>query len=136
MQRHHIPTAAASTFDSLAPALAYLKRQPLPIVVKADGLAQGKGVVVAKTRDEAAEACVAMMEKNTFGEAGNRVVIEEFLDGQEVTVMAFTDGRTVVPMVAAQDHKRVGDADTGPNTGGMGAYAPAPVATPAFMTAS
>jgi phosphoribosylamine---glycine ligase len=103
-------------------------------VVKADGLAQGKGVVVAKTREEAADACVAMMEKNMFGEAGNRVIIEEFLDGREVTVMAFTDGRTVVPMVAAQDHKRVGDADTGPNTGGMGAYAPAPVATPAFMT--
>jgi phosphoribosylamine--glycine ligase len=135
MTRHRIPTAAASTFESLAPALAHLERQPLPIVVKADGLAQGKGVVVAKTREEAAEACVAMMEKNVFGEAGNRIVIEEFLDGQEVTVMAFTDGHTVVPMVAAQDHKRVGDADTGPNTGGMGAYAPAPVATPAFMSA-
>jgi len=134
MRRHDIPTAAACTFESLPPALAHLERQPLPIVVKADGLAQGKGVVVAKTREEAAEACVAMMQQHVFGEAGNRIVIEEFLDGQEVTVMAFTDGRTVVPMVAAQDHKRVGNADTGPNTGGMGAYAPAPVATPAFMS--
>lgn len=129
LHRHGIPTARSKTFDQVQPALAYLEDHPLPVVVKADGLAQGKGVVVATSRDEARGAVRAMLEAQAFGAAGQRIVIEEFLDGEEVTIMAFTDGKAVVPMVAAQDHKRVGDGDTGPNTGGMGTYAPAPVAT-------
>ncbi|MEK6605420.1 MAG: phosphoribosylamine--glycine ligase [Nitrospirota bacterium] len=129
MVRLRIPTAEAQTFTALAPALEYLDRRDAPIVVKADGLAQGKGVVVAASRAEAREAVRAMLEGKAFGEAGARVVIEEFLDGEELTVMAFTDGKTVVPLAPAQDHKRVGDGDTGLNTGGMGAYAPAPVGT-------
>jgi phosphoribosylamine---glycine ligase len=136
MARHHIPTASSQSFTSLAPALEYLDRQRLlPIVVKADGLAQGKGVVVATTLEQARQALVDMLEKKTFGQSGSRVVIEEFLDGEELTIMAFTDGKTVVPMLPAQDHKRVGDGDTGPNTGGMGAYAPAPLGSPALRTA-
>jgi phosphoribosylamine--glycine ligase len=119
----------------LKPALEHLGRQRLPIVVKADGLAQGKGVVVATTQDQARQALVDMLEKKTFGQAGSRVVIEEFLDGEELTIMAFTDGKTVVPMLPAQDHKRVGDGDTGSNTGGMGAYAPAPLGSPALRAA-
>ncbi|MDQ6734362.1 MAG: phosphoribosylamine--glycine ligase [Nitrospirota bacterium] len=133
MSRHHIPTPAAQSFDALQPALDYLDRQALPIVVKADGLAQGKGVVVAATREEARQTIVSMLEQGAFGQAGRRVLIEEFLDGEEATVMAFTDGKTIVPMVAAQDHKRVGDNDTGANTGGMGAYAPAPIVTPELV---
>ena len=129
MVRLRIPTAEAQTFTALAPALEYLDRRDVPIVVKADGLAQGKGVVVAASRAEAHEAVRAMLEGKAFGEAGARVVIEEFLDGEELTVMAFTDGKTVVPLAPAQDHKRIGDGDTGPNTGGMGAYAPAPIGT-------
>jgi phosphoribosylamine--glycine ligase len=131
--RHRIPTAEARSFDALKPALDYLERQPVPLVVKADGLAQGKGVVVATEREQACQAVIDMLEKQKFGQAGRRVVIEEFLDGEELTVMAFTDGKAVVPMVAAQDHKRVGDGDTGPNTGGMGAYAPAPRAAPSLL---
>jgi phosphoribosylamine---glycine ligase len=133
MSRHHIPTAAAQSFDALQPALDYLDRQTLPIVVKADGLAQGKGVVVAATREEARQTVVSMLEQGVFGQAGRRVLIEEFLDGEEATVMAFTDGKTIVPMVAAQDHKRVGDGDSGANTGGMGAYAPARIVTPELI---
>jgi phosphoribosylamine---glycine ligase len=133
MSRHHIPTAAAQSFDALQPALDYLDRQTLPIVVKADGLAQGKGVVVAATREEARQTVVSMLEQGAFGQAGRRVLIEEFLDGEEATVMAFTDGKTIVPMAAAQDHKRVGDGDSGANTGGMGAYAPAPIVTPELI---
>jgi phosphoribosylamine---glycine ligase len=133
MSRHHIPTAAAQSFDALQPVLDYLDRQTLPIVVKADGLAQGKGVVVAATREEARQTVVSMLEQGAFGQAGRRVLIEEFLDGEEATVMAFTDGKTIVPMVAAQDHKRVGDGDSGANTGGMGAYAPAPIVTPELI---
>jgi len=129
MVRHQVRTASARSFDALAPALDHLRQQSFPIVVKADGLAQGKGVVVARTRDEAMEAATDMLERQVFAEAGRRVVIEQFLEGEELTLMAFTDGKTVVPMVAAQDHKRVGEGDTGPNTGGMGAYAPAPAAT-------
>jgi phosphoribosylamine--glycine ligase len=129
MTRHRIPTAAARSFDMLKPALDYLEEQALPVVVKADGLAQGKGVVVATTRVEARHALESMLEQGAFGQAGRRVLIEEFLDGEEATVMAFTDGKTIVPMVAAQDHKRVGDGDQGANTGGMGAYAPAPIVT-------
>ncbi len=129
MVRLRIPTAEAKTFTAVGPALEYLDRRETPIVVKADGLAQGKGVVVAASRDEARQAVTAMLEGKVFGEAGSRVVIEDFLDGEELTVMAFTDGKTVVPLAPAQDHKRVGDGDTGPNTGGMGAYAPAPIGT-------
>jgi phosphoribosylamine---glycine ligase len=135
MNRHRIPTAAAQSFDALQPALDYLDRQTLPIVVKADGLAQGKGVVVAATRAEARQTVVSMLEQGAFGQAGRRVLIEEFLDGEEATVMAFTDGKTIVPMAAAQDHKRVGDGDRGANTGGMGAYAPAPIVTPELLQA-
>lgn len=135
MGRHHIPTAAAQSFTSLPPALEYLDRQRAPIVVKADGLAQGKGVVVAETLEQARQALIEMLEKKAFGQSGSRVVIEEFLDGEELTIMAFTDGNTVVPMLPAQDHKRVGDGDTGPNTGGMGAYAPAPLGSPALRAA-
>ncbi|MGZ8382684.1 MAG: phosphoribosylamine--glycine ligase [Nitrospira sp.] len=132
MAANHIPTATSRSFEQMEEALAYLDQQPVPIVVKADGLAQGKGVVVATTREEAKQAVRDAMEKSLFGQAGHRVLIEEFLDGKELTIMAFTDGKTVVPMVPAQDHKRVGDGDTGPNTGGMGAYAPAPIASAAL----
>ena len=127
-----ILTAKSQSFDQLAPALAYLDQHELPVVVKADGLAQGKGVVVATTREEAKQAVRDSMEHAVFGQAGQRVLIEQFLDGEELTIMAFTDGRAVVPMLPAQDHKRVGDADTGPNTGGMGAYCPAPLGTEAL----
>ena len=127
--RCNIPTPKAKTFERLDQAIAYIENHPVPLVIKADGLAQGKGVVVAHSREEATEAVVRMLEQRQFGDAGTRVMIEEFLDGEELTLMAFADGRTVIPMLAAQDHKRVGDNDTGPNTGGMGAYAPAPIAT-------
>ncbi len=133
MRRHRIPTPQARTFDRLDQARAYIETHPVPLVVKADGLAQGKGVIVAASVEEAWQALSALMDQQTLGEAGQRVVIEEFLDGEELTVMAFTDGKTVVPMVPAQDHKRVGDGDTGPNTGGMGAYAPAPLAVPSLQ---
>lgn len=133
MRRHRIPTPQARTFDRLDAARAYVDTHPVPLVVKADGLAQGKGVVVAQSVDEARQALADLMEQQTLGEAGQRVVIEEFLNGEELTVMAFTDGKTVVPLVPAQDHKRVGDGDTGPNTGGMGAYAPAPLAVPSLQ---
>ncbi|SLM49545.1 phosphoribosylglycinamide synthetase phosphoribosylamine-glycine ligase [Nitrospira japonica] len=129
MQRAGIPTARAKSFTDAASALAYADQQPLPMVIKADGLAQGKGVMIATNRQQAREAIVDCMEKAVFGEAGKEVLIEEFLDGEELTIMAFTDGRTIVPMPPAQDHKRVGDGDTGLNTGGMGAYAPAPLGT-------
>ena len=132
MDRAKILTADAKSFDQVAPALAYLDQHELPVVVKADGLAQGKGVVVAATREEAKQAVRDLMEQGRFGQAGRRVLIEQFLDGEELTIMAFTDGLTVVPMLPAQDHKRVGDGDTGPNTGGMGAYCPAPLGTRAL----
>jgi phosphoribosylamine--glycine ligase len=132
MNRAKILTANAQSFDQVAPALAYLDQHELPVVVKADGLAQGKGVVVAATREEAKQAVRDLMEQGRFGQAGRRVLIEQFLDGEELTIMAFTDGLTVVPMLPAQDHKRVGDGDTGPNTGGMGAYCPAPLGTKAL----
>lgn len=135
MMRQGIPTAEASVFESVRPALDYLEQCALPIVVKADGLAQGKGVVVARTAQDAKDAVVNVLEHRAFGDAGNRVVIEECLEGEELTLMAFADGKTVVPMLAAQDHKRLGEGDAGPNTGGMGAYAPAPLATPALRYA-
>ena len=127
MIRQGIPTAMSQTFDRVGPALEYLKTCRTPVVVKADGLAQGKGVIIAQTVEEARTAVSEMLEQQAFGVAGTRVVIEDFLTGEEASVMAFADGKTIVPMLAAQDHKRVGDGDTGPNTGGMGAYAPAPI---------
>jgi phosphoribosylamine--glycine ligase len=132
MGRAKILTATAVSFDQIAPALTYVALHELPVVVKADGLAQGKGVVVATTHKEAKQAVRDSMEHAVFGQAGQRVLIEQFLDGEELTIMAFTDGRTVVPMLPAQDHKRVGDGDTGLNTGGMGAYCPAPLGTKAL----
>jgi phosphoribosylamine--glycine ligase len=135
MVRHNVPTAGAKSFDKLDPALQYLDQHPLPVVVKADGLAQGKGVVVAMNIEEARQAVTDMLVARSLGEAGQRVVIEDYVEGEEISLMAFADGKTVVPMVAAQDHKRVGDGDAGPNTGGMGAYAPAPLLTPGLRTA-
>ena len=118
MIREKIATPASRTFDSLDSALVWLTTCPLPVVVKADGLAQGKGVIICGTRAEAQEAVRSMLEEQRFGKAGARVVLEEFLGGEELTVMAFADGRTVIPMIPAQDHKRIGEGDTGPNTGG------------------
>ena len=131
MHKYNIPTAASAAFTEADKAIAYIKEQGAPIVVKADGLAAGKGVVVAMTVAEAVAAVDMMMNEKAFGSAGNLVVIEEYLDGEEASLLAFTDGSTVVPMVAAQDHKRIFDNDQGPNTGGMGTYAPAPVVTEA-----
>jgi phosphoribosylamine--glycine ligase len=127
-----IPTPRAQSFDKTAYALTYLERHELPVVIKADGLAQGKGVIIATTFEQARQAILDSMEKAVFGQAGKQVLIEEFLDGEELTIMAFTDGKTVVPMLPAQDHKRVSDGDMGLNTGGMGAYCPAPLGTPAL----
>ena len=132
MQKYGVPTAFFKVCDNLADARAFVEEKGAPIVIKADGLAAGKGVVVAMTRDEAMEALDEMMGDHKFGAAGNRVVIEEFMDGEEASLLAFTDGKTIVPMLAAQDHKRVDDGDQGPNTGGMGAYCPAPVMTDAL----
>ena len=129
MSQAKIRTAHAESFEKVADAFAYVERQELPIVIKADGLAQGKGVVIATTRHQAQQAIVDSIEKTLFGQAGKQVLVEQFLDGEELTIMAFTDGKTVVPMPPAQDHKRVGDGDTGLNTGGMGAYCPAPLGT-------
>ncbi|EOX3398453.1 phosphoribosylamine--glycine ligase [Vibrio cholerae] len=129
LARHNIPTAAYSNFTEIEPALAYVREKGAPIVVKADGLAAGKGVIVAMTLQEAEDAIQDMLAGNAFGSAGSRVVVEEFLDGEEASFIVMVDGENVLPMATSQDHKRVGDADTGPNTGGMGAYSPAPVVT-------
>ncbi|MEO5341929.1 MAG: phosphoribosylamine--glycine ligase [Gammaproteobacteria bacterium SHHR-1] len=129
LARHNIPTADYATFSELEPALAYLQQQGAPIVIKADGLAAGKGVIVAETLEQAEAAVRDMLAGNAFGEAGHRVVIEEFLQGEEASFIVMVDGHNVLPMATSQDHKRVGDGDTGPNTGGMGAYSPAPVVT-------
>ena len=129
LARHAIPTADYQNFTEVEPALAYLQKVGAPIVIKADGLAAGKGVIVAMTLQEAEDAVRDMLAGNAFGEAGSRVVIEEFLDGEEASFIVMVDGENVLPMATSQDHKRVGDADTGPNTGGMGAYSPAPVVT-------
>ncbi|PSV35301.1 MULTISPECIES: phosphoribosylamine--glycine ligase [unclassified Photobacterium] len=129
LARHNIPTAEYQNFTEIDPALAYLKQKGAPIVVKADGLAAGKGVIVAMTEQEAEDAVRDMLAGNAFGEAGHRVVIEEFLDGEEASFIVMVDGKNVLPMATSQDHKRVGNGDTGPNTGGMGAYSPAPVVT-------
>ena len=130
MKKYGIPTAKSEVFDDADAALAYLDTQSAPIVVKADGLALGKGVIVAQTIDEAKQAVVDMMRGGRFGRSGARVLIEECMVGREVTVLCFTDGRVIVPMPASQDHKRVFDGDKGPNTGGMGAFAPSPLYTP------
>ena len=132
MKKYHIPTAKYEIFQDAAAALAYVETAPLPCVVKADGLALGKGVLIASTREEARAAVRTIMEERAFGDAGKEVVIEEFLTGPEVSVLAFTDGETIRPMVSSMDHKRVGDGDTGPNTGGMGTVAPNPYYTEAI----
>ena len=132
LARHHIPTGTYANFTELEPALAYLRAQGAPIVVKADGLAAGKGVIVAETLAQAEEAVTDMLSGNAFGEAGCRVVIEEFLAGEEASFIVIADGQHALPMASSQDHKRIGEGDTGPNTGGMGAYSPAPVVTPAI----
>ncbi|ODU40299.1 MAG: phosphoribosylamine--glycine ligase [Lysobacteraceae bacterium SCN 69-48] len=130
LARHGIPTAFYEVHSDVGAALAYVHRKGAPIVIKADGLAAGKGVIVAMTLDEAEAAVRDMLSGNAFGDAGARVVIEEFLDGEEASFISMVDGHTALPMATSQDHKRVGDGDTGPNTGGMGAYSPAPVVTP------
>ena len=131
LARHAIPTAEYQNFTEVEPALAYLREKGAPIVIKADGLAAGKGVIVAMTLEEAEAAVRDMLSGNAFGDAGARVVIEEFLDGEEASFIVMVDGEHVLPMATSQDHKRVGDGDTGLNTGGMGAYSPAPVVTDA-----
>lgn len=132
MKKYNIPTAAYEVFTELAPAAEYVRKQGAPIVVKADGLAAGKGVIVAETVGIAIEALETIMTRKAFGNAGDRVVIEECLVGEEASFMALTDGKTVLPLASSQDHKRVYDSDKGPNTGGMGAYSPAPIVTKAL----
>ena len=129
LARHNIPTAAYQNFTDLEPALAYIREQGAPIVIKADGLAAGKGVIVAMTLEEAEAAATDMLAGGSFGEAGARIVVEEFLDGEEASFIVITDGDTVLPMATSQDHKARDEGDVGPNTGGMGAYSPAPVVT-------
>lgn len=129
LARHQIPTAEYQNFTEIEPALTYIREKGAPIVIKADGLAAGKGVIVAMTLQEAEDAVKDMLAGNAFGDAGSRVVVEEFLDGEEASFIVMVDGENVLPMATSQDHKRVGDGDTGPNTGGMGAYSPAPVVT-------
>ncbi len=129
MAKYNVPTAFFKICEDIETAKAYVEEKGAPIVVKADGLAAGKGVVVAMTKEQALDAIDDMMGDFKFGTAGARVVLEEFMEGEEASLLAFTDGKTIVPMIASQDHKRVGDGDEGPNTGGMGTYAPAPVMT-------
>lgn len=130
MQKYDVPTAAYGVFTEVEPAVSFIDQTGIPIVIKADGLAAGKGVIIAETRDEAVAAVTDMLSGNAFGSAGSRVVIEEFLKGEEASFLAFTDGKNIIPLASAQDHKAVFDGDKGPNTGGMGAYSPAPVVTP------
>ena len=132
MQKYNVPTAAYGVFTEVEPAVSFIDRTGVPIVIKADGLAAGKGVIIAQTREEAVAAVVDMLSGNAFGAAGSRVVVEEFLKGEEASFLAFTDGVRIIPLASAQDHKAVFDGDLGPNTGGMGAYSPAPVVTPAI----
>ncbi len=129
MKKYGIPTAAYEVFTSMDAALKYLETAPIPTVIKADGLALGKGVIIAQTREEAMDAVKSMMADKVFGKSGDQIVIEEFLTGPEVSVLSFTDGKTVVPMISSMDHKRAGDNDTGLNTGGMGTVAPNPYYT-------
>ncbi|MDH7498820.1 MAG: phosphoribosylamine--glycine ligase [candidate division NC10 bacterium] len=130
MKKYGIPTASFQAFTSSAAALQHLKKVGAPIVVKADGLAAGKGVIVCQTEEEAAAAIRSLMEERVHGEAGNRVILEECLTGEEVSYLVLTDGQAILPLASSQDHKRVFDGDQGPNTGGMGAYSPAPIVTP------
>ncbi|MDH5408387.1 MAG: phosphoribosylamine--glycine ligase, partial [Gammaproteobacteria bacterium] len=130
LARHNIPTAAYAAFTEIEPAIAYVQQQGAPIVIKADGLAAGKGVILAQTEDEAIDAIKDMLAGNAFGEAGHRVVVEEFLTGEEASFIVMVDGEHILPMASSQDHKAACDGDTGPNTGGMGAYSPAPIVTP------
>lgn len=132
MQKYQVPTAAYGVFTEIPAAIDFIDKTGIPIVIKADGLAAGKGVIIAQTRDEAVAAVTDMLSGNAFGAAGSRVVIEEFLRGEEASFLAFTDGEIIIPLASAQDHKAVYDGDKGPNTGGMGAYSPAPVVTPAI----
>jgi len=132
MAKYGIPTAAYDTFVDREPAVAFIRRHGAPIVVKADGLAAGKGVIVAQSEEEAIDAVDLIMRDKAFGDAGAKVVIEEFLEGEEASFLAFTDGKIILPLASSQDHKPVFDGDGGPNTGGMGAYSPAPVVTPAI----
>ena len=132
MKKYSVPTAAYEVFTEIDPAVAFIDRLGTPIVIKADGLAAGKGVVIAQTREEAVATVHDMLSGRTFGSAGARIVVEEFLRGEEASFLAFTDGRNIIPLASAQDHKAVFDGDKGPNTGGMGAYSPAPVVTPAI----
>lgn len=129
MKKYGIPTAEYAVFNSAEDAISYLEQAPVPAVIKADGLALGKGVIIAKTRDEAKSAVLEIMENKKFGDSGNQIVIEEFLEGPEVSVLSFTDGKTVVPMISSMDHKRAKDDDLGLNTGGMGTVAPNPYYT-------
>lgn len=129
MKKYGIPTAKYEVFTDAAAARAYVEQEGAPIVIKADGLAAGKGVIVAMTKEQALHAIDDIMEDQAFGSAGSRVVIEEFMEGEEASLLAFTDGKTICPMISSQDHKRAYDGDEGPNTGGMGTYAPAPVMT-------
>lgn len=130
LARHNIPTGEYANFTEPEPALAYVRKHGAPIVIKADGLAAGKGVIVAETLEQAEAAVIDMLSGNAFGDAGCRVVIEEFLEGEEASFIVIADGAHALPMASSQDHKRIGEGDTGPNTGGMGAYSPAPVVTP------
>ena len=132
MKKYQVPTAFYEVFTEIDPAIAFIEQHGAPIVVKADGLAAGKGVVVAQSKEEAISAVKEMLSGNAFGDAGSRVVVEEFLRGEEASFLAFTDGKNIIPLASAQDHKAVFDGDKGPNTGGMGAYSPAPVVTPAI----
>lgn len=132
MRKYQVPTAAYGVFTEIDPAVAFIDETGLPIVIKADGLAAGKGVIIAQTREEAVACVTDMLSGNAFGAAGSRVVVEEFLKGEEASFLAFTDGKNIIPLASAQDHKAVFDGDQGPNTGGMGAYSPAPVVTPAI----
>jgi phosphoribosylamine---glycine ligase len=132
MQKYQVPTAAYGVFTEVEPAISFIDQTGIPIVIKADGLAAGKGVIIAQTREEAVAAVTDMLSGNAFGAAGSRVVVEEFLRGEEASFLAFTDGVRIIPLASAQDHKAVFDGDLGPNTGGMGAYSPAPVVTAAI----
>ncbi|MCX7962940.1 MAG: phosphoribosylamine--glycine ligase [Candidatus Sumerlaea chitinivorans] len=133
MEAARIPTAEAATFEDTREAIRFAKSLGAPLIVKADGLAAGKGVVVARTMEEAISAIRKNLEEHQFGEASKRIVIEEYLEGEEASILAFTDGNVILPMASAQDHKRLNDGDLGPNTGGMGAYSPAPIVTPELM---
>lgn len=133
MKKYGIPTAKYEVFTEADAAREYIRKEGAPIVIKADGLAAGKGVIVAMTEDEALQAIADIMEDKEFGNAGSRVVIEEFMEGEEASLLCFTDGKTICPMISSQDHKRAYDGDKGPNTGGMGTYAPAPVMTDALV---